>query len=213
MNARADYCHLTRAAQTLASQAERLGYAITAAERANYTRSCYLTISHPRLCDCDDACEGGCNPRLIRISDHEPNEARYEFAINERPDFSCKEGYQAEAIAWLAELIGREPPAYVKIYRTRKANLQAARDRARRAQAEADAGARRAWDERLAALSPTNLALLREEVAGMVEARKEGRRVRHQSGRKRRIMRLLGVDDWPGIEQLIHLLGCPTGGP
>ena len=70
------YGAVGRAARTIASQAERLGYEVDV-NRAN-TGTAYVTLTHPALDD-------GETDLVIRVADHEANEARYKFHVNREP--------------------------------------------------------------------------------------------------------------------------------
>lgn len=91
--------------QTIETQARRLGYAVE--REVAGTGTVYLTLSHVKFCDCKDpACGGECADRLLRIGDHEANEARYAFHVNRKPDLDIDAGYQVAAVHRLAEWIG-----------------------------------------------------------------------------------------------------------
>lgn len=104
-------------AKTIESQARKLGYAVESQGAA--TGTIYLTVSHDRL-DGD---------RLIRVADHEPNEARYvgRISVNQEPDLFVDAGMQAEAVRRLVEWIGGDVAtvAYLRAAETRKAKKAA----------------------------------------------------------------------------------------
>ncbi len=90
---------------TIESQAGRLGY--TVGREVAESGSVYLTLHHPRLCDCNDPdCGGECNDRLLRIADHLANVARWSQNVNREPDLDIDPGFQAPAVRRLAEWIG-----------------------------------------------------------------------------------------------------------
>ncbi len=126
-----------RAADVIQSQAENLGYSVDDDQAS--TGTVYLTLKHKHLCECDDEdCEGECSNLLIRVSDHEANEARYIYRINREPDLDVEVGFQAAAVHWLAKKIGIDPMSisYLKSYATREAKAKAASDEAARRRAE-----------------------------------------------------------------------------
>lgn len=110
-----------RAATVICNQAERLGYDAELEQAGS--GSCYLRVSHPQWCKCDaiDDCDGFCVKKLIRVANHEPNEARYVFGVNERPDVCVEVGFQADAVRMLARWIGVDPESlpYLKATNTR----------------------------------------------------------------------------------------------
>lgn len=151
-----------RAAQTIVNQARRMGW--TAAIETAATGSVYIELTHPSLCTCDDPCEGLCSPRLIRVANHEPNEARYEYGVNAEPGLDVRPGHQAAAVEWLAEQAGIDPVTvpYIKTTtarRLRRVALQAAEELA----ALQDQTARQAAvDSAREALAPEHQAVLDE---------------------------------------------------
>lgn len=136
-------------AQVIERQAIRLGY--TARIQTARTGTTYLTVEHPAI-------EG---ERLIRVSDHEPNEARYKFRVNREPDLCVDPGFQAAAVAHLARWAGVDPATvpYLKREATRRAKIAKAAAEIR-ARMEAERLERLAESARLyAAASPEDRAI------------------------------------------------------
>ncbi len=144
--------------QTIRRQAERLGCEVEVEEAATGTH--YLTLDHPAWCDCDDDECGADHTRVIRVGDHEANEARYQFRVNRRPDLDVDVGYQVAAVRRLAEWLNIEPDAVP--YLRRAATIEARQQTdAVRIQAERDAetAERRArYESAVARLSPESRA-------------------------------------------------------
>lgn len=179
-----------RTAQVIQNQARTMGWTVTEVQRAD-TGSIYIELAHPSLCSCDDPCGGLCSTRMIRVADHEPNEARYEFRVNTEPDLDVRAGYQVAAVEFLAEQIGREPSSvpYVAAARRREARKAAARTAAETAAHQAQIDRQVTIASARAALTPEHQAVLNEYDRLTGRARKNFR----NTGRYRAAMAALAM--------------------
>lgn len=126
-------------AETIETQARRLGYTVETDQAA--TGTIYLEVEHPVLCDCDGECVAD-HSRLVRVADHDPNEARYAARVNREPSLFVEPGFQAAAVRILAEWIAVDPDTIP--YVRRAATLQAKAEAAAEARREAIDAERRA---------------------------------------------------------------------
>ncbi|HUW12430.1 MAG TPA: hypothetical protein VM537_22075, partial [Anaerolineae bacterium] len=124
---------------------------------------------------------------LIRLSDHEANDARYQARINSRPDIDSDSAYLA--VRALAHRLGHEPTPYLKAQATREVRRDELRKQADAESARArDRRARRdAWIE--AHLPEAMKAVSREYAAKRGQQRKRFR----QKGRYRQLLDAIGV--------------------
>ncbi|HUT89342.1 MAG TPA: hypothetical protein VMY37_07590, partial [Thermoguttaceae bacterium] len=109
-----------QAAQTIANQAAELGFDLDDCQVA-MTGSAYLTLSRYNADD-DDY-----DSWLVRVADHDANEARYIARVNREPEFDCEPGFQASVVRELAELAGVDPSTLPYIKRFATLNRRASR--------------------------------------------------------------------------------------
>jgi len=166
---------IIRSTTTIANQARRLGYVVE--EETAATGTVYLTLDHESFCDCDGECSAS-HDRLIRISDHQANDARYMFWVNREPDLDVEVGFQAAAVRRLAQWIGVDPLTlpYLRARATRERKLAEKRAAilTRRNNEIADVASRRV--EAIARLTEEERAVLAEYDKTHGKARKLFRR-------------------------------------
>ena len=146
----------SRTTRVLANQAERLGFTVESVEVAA-TGSAYILLSHAQL-DGD---------RLVRVADHEPNEARYQANVNREPDLLVDEGWQLSAVEIMAGWIGVDPEcvAYIRQQRKRQQTQERKRTQARNERQRRDAMVEARKNDLLASLPAPGTPELAEMVA------------------------------------------------
>lgn len=167
-------------ARTIANQARRVGYSVE--EETAQTGTVYLTLRHPAWCRCAEKenCDGLCKTKVIRIADHDANEARYHFRVNRRPDLDCDPGYQAAAVFNLCRWIGVDPDrlAYLRRHNTLQRKRTEAAEAAAQAQAVRAAEDQAIYHQALEALSEESRATLLQYDEQHGRARKSFRKSR-----------------------------------
>ena len=166
-------------AATIASQARRLGCEVEGEVAGTGTH--YLTLRHSAIGEDED--------RLIRIADHEPNEARYIYRVNREPDLDVEAGFQAAAVERICKWIGLEPSSvpYLRGHATRVAKAEAHKATIAAARRDEWAAQREQHAAAVAALAPGDKAVFDHYSTLSGKARKNFRK----SGAYRRLREAL----------------------